>query len=594
MTKNQTPKAKKPTAPTHKRKPKSTAPAPAPRKKNGGNGAKQTMPLRVISLGGLGEIGKNMTALEWGNDILLIDSGVAFPDEEQLGVDLVIPDFTYLINNYDKIRGLVITHGHEDHIGAIPYLLQELSMPIYATCLTAAIIQNKLSEFRLAEKPTIHVVKAGDTVKLGVFSVEFIHVNHSIPDACALAIATPVGTVFHTGDYKLDTSPVDGKIMDIARIGALGNQGIALLLGESTNAERPGYTPSESTVGTTFETIFSQNKEKRLVIATFSSNVHRVQQIVDAALRHKRKVAFLGRSMINIVRAAIEMEYMHIPAEAIVDIADIRRYKPSQICLITTGSQGEPMSALYRMAFGENPQVKLSANSDLVVLSSHPIPGNEKLVGKIINALTKSGIAVYHTGALDVHVSGHACQEELKLMLALTKPRYFMPVHGEYRHLAAHASLAEKMGIPKNHIFISEIGKVLELDRNGCRFAGTVHSGQVFVDGSGVGDVGAVVIRERKQLGEAGMIAITCAIDLKDKILLSQPELTARGFAYLKDAEGMVEEARGVAMRVFDRHLSRSRPDAAQIKNALREELQKFFYRKTKRSPVILPILIEM
>lgn len=579
-------------------KPKTTSPKPQakggtkpPRK---GSGAKQTSPLRVISLGGLGEIGKNMTALEWENDILLIDSGVAFPDEELMGIDLVIPDITYLVDNYEKLRGLVITHGHEDHIGAIPYVLQQLNIPIYTTRLTSAIIRNKLGEFRLPEKPQIHVVEAGDTVKLGVFRVEFIHVNHSIPDACALAITTPVGLVFHTGDFKLDTSPVDGKIMDIARIGALGNQGIALLLGESTNAERAGYTPSESTVGTTFETIFSHNKDKRLVIATFSSNVHRVQQIVDAALRHKRKVAFLGRSMIHIVGAAIEMGYMHIPAEAMVDIADIRRYKPSQICLITTGSQGEPMSALYRMAFGENPQVKLSSTSDLVILSSHPIPGNEKLVGKIINALTKNGVQVYHTGALDVHVSGHACQEELKLMLALTKPRYFMPIHGEARHLAAHAALAEKMGIPKNHIFISDIGKVLELDPNGCRLAGSVPSGQVFVDGSGVGDVGAVVLRERRHLGEAGMIAITCAVDLKERLLLSPPELTAKGFAFLNQTEGMMEEAEGIAMRVFDRHLKRSRPDLAQIKNALREELQKFFYRKTKRSPVILPLIIEL
>ena len=567
---------------------KSASKTAAPRTKK----AKEA--LKVISLGGLGEIGMNMTALEWGNDILVIDCGVAFPDEDMLGIDLVIPDITYLKKNAQRVRGIVITHGHEDHIGAIPYVLQQLSVPVYCTPLTGGIIRNKLKEFRFADKPTLNVVSAGDTVKLGCFSVEFIHVNHSIPDACALAIRTPVGIVFHTGDFKLDTSPIDGKMMDITRIGEIGNEGVLLMLGESTNAERPGYTPSERTVGGSFEAIFSQNKDKRVVIATFSSNVHRVQQIINLAVRHKRKVAFLGRSMLNVVGAAVELGYMSVPQDTIVDIADIKRYKPSQICLVTTGSQGEPMSALYRMAYGENPQVRLSPASDLVVLSSHPIPGNEKLVGKVINNLTKNGISVFNTGVAEVHVSGHACQEELKLMLALVRPRHFMPVHGEARHLAAHAALAAQMGIPQKNIHVSEIGRVFEITADGAHFNGTVPAGKVFVDGSGVGDVGAVILRERKLLGEDGMIAVTVAIDMHDHYILTGPELTSKGFSYAKDTDGMMEEARNTAIRVLMRHLNKSRLDLAQLKNALKEELQKFFYRKTKRSPVILPIVLEV
>ncbi len=549
--------------------------------------------LKIISLGGLGEIGKNMTLLEYGNDIIAVDCGVAFPDEDMLGIDLVIPDTTYLQKNVGRVRGILITHGHEDHIGSLPYVLQNLNVPVYATQLTAGIIKNKLSEFRFPQKPTVHVVKAGDTVKLGVFGVEFVHVNHSIPDACALSISTPVGTVFHTGDFKFDTSPIDGKMMDITRIGEIGNRGVLLLMGESTNAERPGYTPSESTVGVSFEAIFSSYKYKRVVIATFSSNVHRVQQIIDAAVRHKRKVAFLGRSMINVVGAAGELGYMSIPDGTIVDVSEIRRYKPGQICLITTGSQGEPMSALYRMAFGENAQVKLSSTTDLVVLSSHPIPGNEKLVGKIINALVKNGIRVYNTGAVDVHVSGHACQEELKLMMALVKPKFFMPVHGEARHLAAHKELAEQMGIDSKNIILSDIGKVVEITPDGFRTQGTVPAGGIFVDGFGVGDVGAVVIRERKHLGEDGIVAVSCVLDLRGGMIMAGPELTSKGFAYMKEAEDMMEGARDVATRVLMRHLNRSRPDVLQLKNAIKEEVQKYFYRKTKRSPVILPIVME-
>ncbi len=573
--------------------PKKASTSKESKPKSAKGGAKKSGVLKIISLGGLGEVGKNMTAVEYGEDIMVIDCGVAFPDEDLLGIDLVIPDVSYLMKNKNKVRGVVITHGHEDHIGSLPYVLKDLNVPVYTTRLTAGILKNKLAEFHFSVSPTVRVVEAGDTVKLGSFQVEFLHVNHSIPDACALSITTPVGVIFHTGDFKLDTSPIDGKIMDMPRIGEIGNRGVLLMMGESTNAERPGYTPSESTVGSSFETIFSQNKDKRIVIATFSSNVHRVQQIIDSAVRHKRKVAFLGRSMINVVGAAGELGYMHIPADTIVDIGEIKRYKPGQMCLITTGSQGEPMSALYRMAFGENAQVRLAPSTDLVVLSSHPIPGNEKLVGKIINTLIKNGIEVYNTGAADVHVSGHACQEELKLMLALVKPKFFMPVHGEARHLHAHAKLAEHMGIPKRNILLSDIGRVLEVTQESARFNGTVPAGTVYVDGSGVGDVGALVIRERKQLSEDGIITVACVLDLHGSMVMAGPDISSKGFAYLKETEGMMEEAREIAIRVLMKHMNRSRVDTNSLKSALIAELERFFYRKTKRSPVILPIVLE-
>lgn len=550
-------------------------------------------PLRVISLGGLGEIGKNMTVLEWKDSILLIDCGVAFPDEDMLGIDLVIPDITYLLKNREKVKGIVVTHGHEDHIGSIPYVLGQLNVPVYCTRLTAGILANKVKEARPPIRADVRVVEAGDTVRLGAFSVEFIHVNHSIPDACALAISTPVGMVFHTGDFKLDTSPIDGRMMDLTRIGEIGNAGVLLMMGESTNAERPGYTPSESTVGTSFETIFTRHADKRVVIATFSSNVHRVQQIIDAAVRHKRKVAIMGRSMVNIVGAANELGYMHVPEGTLIDTSEMKRYRPSQLCLITTGSQGEPMSALYRMAFGESDRVKLTTQ-DIVVLSSHPIPGNEKLVGKVINTLTKNGIEVHNTGTLEVHVSGHACQEELKLMLALVRPKFFMPVHGESRHLAAHKALAVGMGIPQKNIAVSDIGRVLEVTRDGLHFNGTVPSGSVFIDGAGVGDVGAVVLRERKTLGEEGVIVVAAAVDFEEGTLLSHPEVQTKGFVYEKDADRMIEGARALAEKVLERYLGRRRGkvDENTVKTALKDELQKYCYRLTKRSPLILPILL--
>ncbi len=564
------------------------ATAPRTKKKTAAKGT-----LKVISLGGLGEIGKNMTLLEWGESILVIDCGVAFPDEDMLGIDLVIPDITYLKENASRVKGIVITHGHEDHIGALPYVLAELAVPVYCTRLTAGIVKNKLKEFRYSKAPVLRTVEAGNTIRLGDFTVEFIHVNHSIPDACALAINTPVGMVFHTGDFKLDTTPIDGHMMDLPRIGAIGNEGVLLMMGESTNAERPGYTPSESTVGTSFETIFSMHDDKRLVIATFSSNVHRVQQIIDAAVRHQRKVAFLGRSMINVVGAATELGYMHVPDGTIIDISEIKRFRPHELCLVTTGSQGEPMSALYRMAFGENDRVRLTSD-DVVVLSSHPIPGNEKLVGKVINNLTKNGIGVFNTGTLDVHVSGHACQEELKLMLALVRPKYFMPVHGESRHLSAHRDLALQMGIAPYRIIISDIGRVLEVTPESTHLSGSVPSGQVLVDGSGVGDVGAVVLRERRLLAEDGIITVAAAISTREGEIYALPELTTRGFVYMKDADEMMEEARLLAQRILMKNLTHRKSDAFMARNALRDELQKFFFAKTKRRPVILPIIMDI
>ncbi len=549
--------------------------------------------LRVIPLGGLGEIGKNMTAIEYGEDIVVIDCGLAFPDEDMPGVDLVIPDITYLTANADRVRGIVITHGHEDHIGGIPYVLQSVRTPVYGTRLTLGILQNKLEETRLSYKPSLHTVEAGDTVRLGGLSCEFIHVNHSIADACCLAIRTPLGIVFHTGDYKLDVSPIDGKMMDLCRIGQIGDEGVLLMLGESTNAERPGFTPSERTVGSSLDRIFMSNPDKRIIIATFSSNVHRVQQIINASAKYGRRVAIVGRSMVNVIGAAVSLEYMDVPEGVLIDINEIKRFRPEQLTIVTTGSQGEPMSALYRMAFSEHNQVKLTP-SDLVILSASAIPGNEKLVGKVVNALIHSGIKVVNDSAADVHVSGHACREELKLMLGLVRPTYFMPVHGEDRHLYAHKEIAEFMGIEPSHIFISEIGKVLEIDTKGARFAGTVPSGKVLVDGSGVGDVGSVVLRDRKLLAQDGLIIVVVTVDAENKMILSGPDIVSRGFVYVRDNEDMMDEAKRIAAAYLDRAIDTRAPDWAQIKGALRDQLAKYFYGATKRKPMILPIVMNI
>ena len=549
-------------------------------------------PLRVFALGGLEEIGKNMYVIECGDDIVVVDGGMAFPDEDMLGVDAVIPDITYLMQNITRVRGILLTHGHEDHIGALPTLLKTLRVPVYGTALTLGILQNKLAEEHYEAAPTLRTVVPGDVVALGGMKAEFIHVNHSIPDACALAITTMQGVVFCTGDFKLDVSPIDGQMMDVTRIGQIGNAGVLLMLGESTNAERPGHTPSERIVGQSINAIFEGNKDKRIIIATFSSNVHRVQQIIEAAAKHHRKVAVLGRSMVNVVGAAVELGYITPPDGVLIDVSEMKRFKNHQICLITTGSQGEPMSALYRMAFGEHDRVKLSTN-DLVVMSSSPIPGNEKLISKVTNALIKSGIKVVGDRTADVHVSGHACKEELKFMLALVRPKYLMPVHGESRHLFAHRELAEFMGIPANHIFLSENGKVLEIDRNGARFAGTVPSGKVLIDGSGVGDVGSVVLRDRRLLSQEGLIAVVAAVSPTDHTIVSGPEIITRGFVYQKESEEMMDTARQIAARSIERNLSRRRLDYNTMKTALRDDLQKYFYKQTKRRPVILAMILE-
>ena len=549
--------------------------------------------LRVASLGGLGEIGKNITVFEYGNDIVIIDAGMGFPDEDMLGVDLVIPDFSYLIENADKIRGILITHGHEDHIGAVPYLLREINAPIYGTRLALGIIEGKLDEISPGYEPDLYTVEAGDTISLGVFKAEFIHVNHSIADACAIALRTPVGTVFHSGDFKLDVSPIDGKMMDLTRIGEIGKSGVELLLCESTNAERAGYTPSERTVGSSLERIFMQYEDKRLIIATFSSNVHRVQQIIDASAKHKRKVAILGRSMVNVIGAATELGYMDLPDDVLIDVSEIKRYRPEELTLITTGSQGEPMSALYRIAFSEHDRVKLMPG-DVVVLSSSAIPGNEKLVGKIINALVKSGVKVVNDSVEDVHVSGHACREEIKLLMGLLKPKYFMPIHGEERHLFANKEIAEFMGIPSQNIFISEIGRVLEIDKKGARFNGIIPSGKLLVDGAGVGDIGSVVLRDRRLLAEEGLVVVVATVDLRGGYLASGPDIISRGFVYVKESEELMENARKVAEGTLIRALSRRTVDRVQIKNMIRDELSKFIFKETKRRPMILSVLMEL
>ena len=563
---------KKPIAPTHKRSTDKTK-------------------LRIIPLGGLGEVGKNITAIEYGNDIIIVDCGIGFPDEEMLGVDVVIPDFSYLEANRDKLRGLVLTHGHEDHIGAVPYLLRSINIPMYGTKLTLKIIENKLKEHRLPWDPVFKCVSAGDTVKLGCFSVEFIRVNHSIADACCLAIGTPMGTVIHSGDFKLDLTPIEGDIMNITRLGELGNRGVLLLMCESTNAERPGYTQSERTVGKSLDYIFTTNPDKRLVISTFSSNVHRVQQIIDASTRHGRKVVITGRSMINIISSAIELGYMNLPDGALVDIGDVKRYRPSELTVVCTGSQGERMSALYRMAFDDKPAITLDRN-DVVVISASAIPGNEKLVGNIINELCRKGIGVLNDNMMEVHVSGHACREELKLMQALTKPKFFMPIHGEYRHLQANRELASEMGMNDGHVFVARIGQVLELDRRSAKFVESVPSGNVMVDGSGVGEVGDIVLRDRRVLAEDGMIIVSSTVDFTDKTILTRPDIISRGFVYMRESEALIDEAREICENMLISCLSRrGNIDRMTVKNRIRDELSRFIYLKTKRRPMVLVVL---
>ena len=549
--------------------------------------------IRVVMLGGLAEIGKNLAVIEAEDQMIAVDCGIGFPDEDMPGVDLVIPDFTYLTDNADKLKGVFITHGHEDHVGAVPYLLKHIDTPVFGTKLTIGILKNKLDEQPLDYEPELVPVEAGDTVKVGCFSVEFIRVNHSIADSCCLAIRTPAGVVFHSGDFKLDTTPIDGEIMDLNRISQIGSEGVLLFMCESTNVEHPGYTPSERTVGEALDTIFRHNADKRLIISTFSSNVHRVQQIINTSVRHKRKVAITGRSMVNIVSAAAELGYMTFPEDTLIDISEIRRYNPEQLTIIATGAQGEPMSALYRMVFGEHDRVQLG-QKDLVIISAHTIPGNERTVDKIINELYRTGVAVYRDPSTDVHVSGHACREEIKLMHALVRPKYFMPIHGEYKHLYIHKQLAEEMGMPSERIFVSEIGRVLEVGRSGAAFVGSVPAGKTLIDGSGVGDVGAVVLRDRKHLSEDGLIVVVAVLSDSARMLLSGPDILSRGFVYVKESEDLMTELKAVATEALEDALNAGARDVTQIKGRLRDELAKAIYQRTKRRPMVLPVIMNV
>ncbi len=549
--------------------------------------------IKVAALGGLDEIGKNLYVIEYESDIIVVDCGLGFPDEEMPGVDLVIPDITYLEKNADRLRGIFITHGHEDHIGALPYVLRTLHVPVYATRLTVGIIESKLAEHKLDRKPELNCVAAGDVIKAGELSVEFIRVNHSIADACALAIKTPLGYIVHSGDFKFDLSPIDGEVMDVKRLAEIGAEGVLLLMCDSTNAERPGYTPSERTVGTSFDHIFASHSMNRIIVATFSSNVHRVQQIIDYSVRYGRKVAITGRSMLTVVGAATRLGYMDFPDGAIIDINEIKNYPDNRLTIITTGSQGEPMSALYRMAFGDHSNVSVGKN-DIVVISANAIPGNEKLVGKIVNELYRCGAEVYNDTSSPIHVSGHACQEDLKFMHALTKPKYFMPIHGERRHLMEHRKLAMFMGERPENIFVPELGKVLEIDESGARFNGTVPSGRLLVDGTGVGDVGSVVLRDRILLSQDGLIVVSAAIDTLARDVVTPPDIFTRGFIYVKESEELMEEMRGIAKEALERAILDYKADISDIKNDVRDALAKFISRRVKRRPIILPIIIEV
>ncbi len=543
-------------------------------------------------LGGLNEIGKNIAVIEYENDIIIIDCGLAFPDEDMLGIDLVIPDFTYLEKNASKIRGVLITHGHEDHIGGLPYLLKNINVPVYGTKLTLGIVETKLAEHKLLGERKLVTVQAGDVVKLGVFKCEFIRANHSIADACMIAVRTPEGIILHTGDFKLDVSPIGGEMMDLTRIGEYGREGVLLLMCESTNVDHPGFTPSEKIVGASLDTIFMTNTDRRIIIATFSSNVHRVQQIINSSVKFGRKVAITGRSMLNVVGAAVRLGYMDVPAGALIDITDINKYPPEMITIVTTGSQGEPMSALYRMAFSDHSQVELTPN-DLVVLSSHAIPGNEKLVSRIINEMYKKGVSVYHDEAV-VHVSGHACQEELKLIHALTKPKFFMPIHGEYHHLMQHKELAEYMGMDPKNIFIMDIGQVLELDSDSCKKNGTVPSGRMMVDGYGVGDVGNIVLRDRRHLAQDGLIVVVATVDIDEATIISGPDLISRGFVYVRESEELMDDVRNLVRGVLCDTLDSGVTEWTQMKSNVKDALTKYLYNKTKRKPMILPIIMNV
>lgn len=549
--------------------------------------------LKIIPLGGLHEIGKNITVFEYENEIIVVDCGLSFPEDDMLGIDLVIPDITYLEKNVDKIKGLVITHGHEDHIGSIPYLLKKINVPIYATKLTVGLIKNKLEEHKLLRTTELHEVTQGETVKLGKnFKVEFIRSSHSIPDSVMLGITTPAGTILHTGDFKVDFTPIDGKIMDFGRIAELGEQGILALMSDSTNSERKGFTMSESSVGEVFDKLFL-HCTKRIVVATFASNVHRVQQIVNAAIKYNRKIAVCGRSMINMITTARELGYIECPENLFIDIDMIKNYTDEQLVIITTGSQGEPMSALTRMAAGDHRKVKITPN-DLVIISATPIPGNEKFVSKVIDDLMQIGAEVVYSALEDVHVSGHACQEEQKLIIALSKPKYFIPVHGEYRQLIAHSETAQSMGIDKDNIIMLQNGKVLEINEDSAEFTSTVQSGRVLVDGLGVGDVGNIVLRDRQHLSQDGLIIIVLTMDGSTGEVIAGPDVISRGFVYVRESENLMDDVKAVVRHEVKKCEEREIRDWSTIKTTVRENLRDYIFAKTKRNPMIIPIIMEV
>ena len=548
--------------------------------------------LKIISLGGLNEIGKNLTVYEYGGDIIVVDCGMGFPDDDMYGIDVVIPDVSYLIKNQSKIRGMFITHGHEDHIGALPYVLRSINAPIYATRMSMGLIRLKLEEHRLLSKTKLITCEAGDVVKAGKFSVEFIHVNHSIADAVAFAIKCPVGTCVHTGDFKIDSTPIQGGMMDLARLGELGKEGVLALLADSTNVERSGFTRSERSVGASFDALF-RGCQERIIVTTFASNVDRIQQIIDVAARYGRKVAVTGRSMENIMKVSTELGYMNVPDGVLMDLNHIKSLPKHKVCIITTGSQGETMSALTRMAFNTHRQVDLMPG-DRVIISASAIPGNENAIGNVVNELYRKGAEVMNERELALHVSGHACQEELKIVHALVKPKFFIPVHGEQRMLQIHARLAQGMGMDPNHVLVSDIGRVMELTPNSARLAGTVTAGQVFVDGYGVGDVGSVVLRDRRHLAQDGMIVVVLSMSGEAGALVSGPDIITRGFVYVKESEGLMEELRQVAMEAIQSVDTRYATDWSAIKSTIKGDLSNYLYKKTKRSPMILPVIMEV
>ncbi len=547
--------------------------------------------LRIIPLGGLNEIGKNITLIECDNDIVICDCGMTFPEDEMLGVDIVIPDITYLEKNKERIRGMVLTHGHEDHIGAIPYVLKKINVPIYGTRLTLGLLENKLKEHNL--KPKMHVVNFNDKVRLGKIVVEFIRQCHSIPDSAALAFHTPAGVIVHTGDFKIDFTPIMGGVNDLNRFAELGDKGVLCLLAESTNVERKGYTLSERVVGETFRTIFHEYTENRIIVATFASNMQRIQQIIEAAEKHGRKIVLSGRSMINNVKVAKDLGYLRVKDSSIIDINKMNKYDDSEICIITTGSQGEPMSALTRIAYNEHRKIQLTPN-DLIILSAHPIPGNENAVSKVINKLIELDAKVIYESLGEIHVSGHACQEELKLIHSLLKPRYFIPVHGEQRHLKLHAQLAESMGMNPKNIFIMNNGEVLELDKRKAEIVDEVTSGNVLVDGLGVGDVGNIVLRDRKHLSEDGLIIVVLTLSKEDGSTIAGPDIISRGFVYVREADDLMEEAKKKVVLAIEDCQRRNIKDWSSIKNAIRDSLKKYIYQTMKRNPMILPVIMEV